>query len=111
MGKHVLIGNSHQLVTKTKINFENLIYHTMADDGSQLQIPFSVGETQFTERKCLVCAAQQVELAPDMLVNLPITIKAQGMETEFHFQLPTANRIHQRFRTCNGKGIDSNEKR
>jgi len=50
-GKHVLIGNSHQLVRKTKIDFENLIYHTMADDGTHLQIPFSVGETQFTERK------------------------------------------------------------
>ena len=61
----------------------------MADDGTQLQIPFSVGETQFTERKFSVCAAQQVELAPDTLVSLPIIIKAQGMETEFQFQLPT----------------------
>ena len=28
-GKHVEIGNSHQLVRKTKIDFENLVYHTL----------------------------------------------------------------------------------
>ena len=33
-GKHVLIRNSNQLKRKTKIDFENLVDHTMVDDGT-----------------------------------------------------------------------------
>ena len=53
-GRHLLIGNNHQILINTFIDFREMMYYTMADDGTQLAIPCSAGEFQFSDKEFLV---------------------------------------------------------
>ena len=88
-GKKLLIGNNHQVQRQTLIDFQEMLYYTTADDGTQITIPCSAGEFHFQESNFLICAFDDViNVPPESLQLVQISIQTTRTEKTFECSKP-----------------------